>query len=856
MAQRCKDIVDDGLLVLHGSSPTPPTLAASTSSSRVTSSEIKEIFQSQVPPPYLMSSISASFTTLLSRMGSSCSPSTSNSSDANLVNYIFDYRTWYGHKFTAALGCERYYKDGLISMAEGNNRNSLKRKGRRLHGAIGTKFGGTSIESNSQLINDYHNADLRSQADTGDAASSGSSLFFNKPQLSKCFEWPANAMQYIDEISRSRDGEGSLPLGYYRSNGSVNRQLTFHDAAIDSNSERDDALFSRSSTSRGESLSISSAAVNAPVTSTLEQMDWALLLSSSNPKPSESLSAHFDAGREGKCFKELKSLLDDLLGKVSTNTGSNPSILSLPLSQDTMPSLATVSSSSSSSVEPSPASSPSSCSNSSRKNLSYINDQAAIKLPPNGEFGDSIRRSTLQLYYSTLERILEKECERLQNSKLPLISNNAFHRSLFACCAEAVLFSKSCYDLKFPHVLKACEVDTVTFFKCIETFVRHSSLPPSLKKHMSSVEESILVKHAWEDDCPLYDMITESKRHPMWPPIILRTGADELDPQKAPVVGDSERDTSSNHSASYQVVALFFTKLVDVAQRKIIHLCSSLGIDEYIADLIWTVFKYALTDKVEIFRGRHIDPIIMCCVYCVYKSVRPSPNHMPFASIIKSYKLLYPERTAENYRIVRDIVLDGNAGGGDDKVVRGDLIAFNNRVFGPALKDFISNFRTLDAQQAAIREFDAKLRRQHEQLPIDNERSKVAAVRSAPCSKVATPVGSPMKRKAKDDCDTFINNVYDRRHKVPIISKISLKKQLYPACSGSPARVENSNVYVVASGASSTFPGRMRKCRSRVLFEFGSSGKEELALVNETVQGGCYGLPPRSDGEGLSMPHL
>ena len=208
----------------------------------------------------------------------------------------------------------------------------------------------------------------------------------------------------------------------------------------------------------------------------------------------------------------------------------------------------------------------------------------------------------------------------------------------------------------------------------------------------------------------------------------------------------------------------------------------------------------------------------MCCVYCTCKITKPSLKHVPFTAIIKAYKEIYPGRAFETNRLVRNIALEERQAG---KAAMGDVIAFNNRVFAPALKQYIDNFRSIDFQVAAMNDMAAK----------GGGRLYGGSI-SAPNSLVGTPAGSPMKKRSRDDSDAFIDDVIGRRHKVPAVSRMPLSS----GYGATPTRVQNSNVYLVTGGVGSNFPGRGNKTRSRVLFEFGGSGSKELQLINDLMK--------------------
>ena len=433
-------------------------------------------------------------------------------------------------------------------------------------------------------ITSDNNEDINALSDlnkTSQDASSSSSLFFNAPNVTFLFDLTASSLPAIVDLASSTYNSSS-------SNAHTGFVPFVPGHSIDS--------------SGTATPNMPVSATQTPITSALEQMDWVVVLSTSQPKPSQNLMSYFGGVAECPIFKSTNSIIDSLLNKISTNASADPSVLSLPLSQDDLATLSATSSSSSNT----PVSSPAASSSSTNKNNGcivhkygiYLTSRGVLKHPPNGTFPDKLRRSTLDVYYKTLENVLNWETSRLQvrerirliltsperkqyltpspppsvkqtHNHDALLRNKDFHRSLFACCAEVVLCSNSCLDLKFPHVLNFCGIDAFTFLKTVETFVRHASLPPALKKHLKDVEDSIISKHAWAENCDLYSLLLQHQAHPSWPPKILRTEGDEFNTTDRIL----PKPTPKDRPPAEQAVTLFLKKFMATALRKIKSIC-------------------------------------------------------------------------------------------------------------------------------------------------------------------------------------------------------------------------------------------------------------------------------------------
>ncbi|BFZ13546.1 hypothetical protein BsWGS_16586 [Bradybaena similaris] len=120
------------------------------------------------------------------------------------------------------------------------------------------------------------------------------------------------------------------------------------------------------------------------------------------------------------------------------------------------------------------------------------------------------------LYYKSLEAIVQGERKRLTagDSKevnlLGLLEHEFFHRSLFACCLEIVIYSYNS-QRTFPWIVDIFELSPYQFYKVIEIIIRaEKGLSRDVVKHLNHIEESILESYAWKNNSPLWDAIKEN----------------------------------------------------------------------------------------------------------------------------------------------------------------------------------------------------------------------------------------------------------------------------------------------------------------------------------------------------------
>ncbi|TKC34417.1 hypothetical protein EI555_014215, partial [Monodon monoceros] len=116
------------------------------------------------------------------------------------------------------------------------------------------------------------------------------------------------------------------------------------------------------------------------------------------------------------------------------------------------------------------------------------------------------------LYYKVLESVIEQEQKRLGDMDLSgILEQDAFHRSLLACCLEVVTFSYKPPG-NFPCITEIFDVPLYHFYKVIEVFIRaEDGLCREVVKHLNQIEEQILDHLAWKPESPLWDRIRDNE---------------------------------------------------------------------------------------------------------------------------------------------------------------------------------------------------------------------------------------------------------------------------------------------------------------------------------------------------------
>lgn len=281
------------------------------------------------------------------------------------------------------------------------------------------------------------------------------------------------------------------------------------------------------------------------------------------------------------------------------------------------------------------------------------------------------RDLSIALFYRVLESLIRTERARLHtNDHSSLLNSEVFVSALFACCLEVLLKTHALVTLSFPTLLGTIRVRAFDFGATIESFLRHSRLPPALKHHMRDIEHRILDCLVWRSESGLY-----------------ANGSDSDVPKPG-------------------ALKLFFRMALSRAAARIYKLGSALGLDTKSLNQVWTAVKECVcAHQHDLMRDRHLDQVVLCSIYGVCKA---NKSDMTFRRVNEAYKSLQrhnltntggshaqPAFLARNLdEVIRDIKLD-------DRGSRGDIIKFYNRCYVPAMKVFLLQFQMQDKQLAA-----------------------------------------------------------------------------------------------------------------------------------------------------------
>lgn len=321
-----------------------------------------------------------------------------------------------------------------------------------------------------------------------------------------------------------------------------------------------------------------------------------------------------------------------------------------------------------------------------------------------------------RLYFHIMESMLKMEEERLSSCDFnKLLNQVVFHKSLITCSLEVVLItyepqvglnipSPACtpgsnsQSILFPWILLTSGVHAFDFFKVIESFLKaEPRLPPEIVKHLHQVENQILECRAWKTGSPVLDLLQQSdgSLHPLGPPgadaIILNETTSAKRKLPSPVSStvplprspDKTREALTMESPSAsprrsRSFSMFLNKVFKLASQRLQALCSDLHVTGDLQHKIWSCLEYCIVHKAFLLKDRHLDQILMCCIYAISKVM---DREIKFKEIVNSYRKIYPSVSQQVFKRVLVSSTEHDS-----------IISFYNKVFMQSLKAYILQY--------------------------------------------------------------------------------------------------------------------------------------------------------------------
>ena len=231
----------------------------------------------------------------------------------------------------------------------------------------------------------------------------------------------------------------------------------------------------------------------------------------------------------------------------------------------------------------------------------------------------------------------------------------SFEKSLFVFCIECVFFVKNFVAICFADLLDEYSCSGFDFYRNISVFLSIPQIPDRLKYHVEQIKVAILMDLGWKINGSIHLTIQ-----------------DYLNNSNSKPLQDNFNKYKGIFPEQYEK---FFDEMMIEVGIHIDLLCKSLKIEEPVCEKIWKTIKYILSERTEIFFGKHISLFILCCIFAVKRLEKP----IKFNDIIHEYWKIFGEEKG----IFADIKMPNGEKAG--------IVEYYNNVFVNEVKDFIDN---------------------------------------------------------------------------------------------------------------------------------------------------------------------
>lgn len=295
------------------------------------------------------------------------------------------------------------------------------------------------------------------------------------------------------------------------------------------------------------------------------------------------------------------------------------------------------------------------------------------------------------IYYLLLETLLRAEEQRLGATHggnfSVLLANERFHRSLLWCATEIVFYSYRTDRAFYPSNMSLVGVTPLDLIKVIESVVRFvKELSSVIVRRLSDVEENLLETFAWSSSSELFTALNDPG---VKDTIMEWLGSESVQVAAANSFASPSRVVSKGTSNVSFGTKLFFKKMVVLCSHRVEQLCTALGLNTLVQSQVCKTFLHCAVKTMLCF-DRHIDQILLCCVYAVgkvyFRAVGPSvAQEISFKEVISQYKNL-PHYQRLGHYVFRDVLM------GNGK--KGSIIEFYNQVFITEMDEYVLKFQS------------------------------------------------------------------------------------------------------------------------------------------------------------------
>jgi hypothetical protein len=302
-----------------------------------------------------------------------------------------------------------------------------------------------------------------------------------------------------------------------------------------------------------------------------------------------------------------------------------------------------------------------------------------------------------------------------------------FHKAVFTWAAETILFIYNEQKLVFSQLLEFMNLSVFDFWKLVNSFiVVDSQMPTPLKRHFRDIEIKIVTELGWKFGSPILQIIekilekaiedhnSENINEKQGNDVAMQPAQENYDDHKnsqekketTPGSGESPMteeeaphkfeenknlpnkmgDTSRISPSSVEPHDLFFRRVLHLAAYKIMTLSAEMQLDDEIKEQLWEVMKKCLSFETHLLFNRHLDQLVLCTIYGVWKiQAQRIGRTIKFNDIIKKYKELQHQLTGASMQIFQSMYTNVRI----ENDTYGTIIDFYNSIYIRQMKSYI-----------------------------------------------------------------------------------------------------------------------------------------------------------------------
>ncbi|XP_052822290.1 retinoblastoma-associated protein [Octopus bimaculoides] len=321
----------------------------------------------------------------------------------------------------------------------------------------------------------------------------------------------------------------------------------------------------------------------------------------------------------------------------------------------------------------------------------------------------------VKLYLHIFNSLLISEQRRVGRASLvTMFRSDDLHKALMACSAEVILMTYNVSlnnvesqniqpDFVFPWVLKVFDLEAFCLFLVLESVLKlENKLPGEICRHIQKIEQDILDCHAWKEGRSVFEIsnedlenLLEAKNGENATNLMMTPTKNNPNnscfyhyyyttPEKMPMNSESNGQTvvvpSSPNSSNTQrsrAIKQFFTKVCHLAFKRLSRLCESLEVSPELTQKVWTCLVHCIIHNRELLRNRHLDQIMVCCLYGICRVVHQEIKFKSIVNVSKEISLAQQEI----FKVI--LIQDGKTD---------SIVGFYNSVYLPTMKTYILQF--------------------------------------------------------------------------------------------------------------------------------------------------------------------